>query len=110
MAVRYIYTSRQLPEVKMRLYPTKVINIIGGPACNKSLFSAAIILHLHLRGKTVEQIPDYARSLVWQRDYEYDTRTVEIFIGRLRKKIDSGSRTPLVHTVRSVGYSVRLPT
>lgn len=47
---------------------------------------------------------------VWQRDYEYDTRTVEIFIGRLRKKIDSGARTPLVHTVRSVGYSIQPPT
>jgi DNA-binding response OmpR family regulator len=47
---------------------------------------------------------------VWQRDYEYDTRTVEIFIGRLRKKIDSGARTPLLHTVRSVGYSIRPPT
>jgi DNA-binding response OmpR family regulator len=47
---------------------------------------------------------------VWQRDYEYDTRTVEIFIGRLRKKIDSGSRTPLVHTVRSVGYSIHPST
>jgi len=46
---------------------------------------------------------------VWQRDYEYDTRTVEIFIGRLRKKIDSGARTPLVHTVRSAGYSIRPP-
>ena len=46
---------------------------------------------------------------VWQRDYEYDTRTVEIFIARLRKKIDSGARTPLVHTVRSVGYSIRPP-
>ena len=46
---------------------------------------------------------------VWQRDHEYDTRTVEIFIARLRKKIDSGSRTPLLHTVRSVGYSIRPP-
>jgi DNA-binding response OmpR family regulator len=46
---------------------------------------------------------------VWQRDYEYDTRTVEIFIARLRKKIDSGTRTPLLHTVRSVGYSIRPP-
>jgi DNA-binding response OmpR family regulator len=47
---------------------------------------------------------------VWQRDYEYDTRTVEIFIGRLRRKIDTTTRPPLVHTVRSVGYSVRPPT
>lgn len=46
---------------------------------------------------------------VWQRDYEYDTRTVEIFIARLRKKIDSGDAPPLVHTVRSVGYSIRAP-
>jgi DNA-binding response OmpR family regulator len=46
---------------------------------------------------------------VWQRDYEYDTRTVEIFIARLRKKIDAGEVPPLVHTVRSVGYSIRAP-
>jgi len=70
MSLRHVYTSRQLPETKMRLYPTKVINIIGGPACDKSLFSAAIILHLHLHHKTVEQIPDFARLLVWQKDYE----------------------------------------
>jgi DNA-binding response OmpR family regulator len=46
---------------------------------------------------------------VWHRDYEYDTRTVEIFIARLRKKIDSGFPAPLIQTVRSVGYSVRPP-
>jgi len=44
---------------------------------------------------------------VWQRDHEYDTRTVEIFITRLRKKVDSEFATPLIHTVRSVGYTVR---
>jgi DNA-binding response OmpR family regulator len=44
---------------------------------------------------------------VWQRDHEYDTRTVEIFITRLRKKIDSGFDVPLIHTVRTVGYTVR---
>lgn len=43
---------------------------------------------------------------VWQRDHEYDTRTVEIFIGRLRRKVDAGFREPLIHTVRSVGYSI----
>ena len=46
---------------------------------------------------------------VWQRDHEYDTRTVEIFITRLRKKVDSGFPTALIHTVRSVGYTVRPP-
>jgi len=46
---------------------------------------------------------------VWQREYEYDTRTVEIFITRLRKKIDSGFAPTLIHTQRGVGYTVRVP-
>jgi hypothetical protein len=54
----------------MRLYPTRVINVIGGPGSQKSLFTAAIILQLHLHHKTVELVPDYSKSLVWQKDYE----------------------------------------
>ena len=44
---------------------------------------------------------------VWQRDHEYDTRTVEIFIARLRKKVDTNFSGPLIHTQRSVGYTIR---
>lgn len=43
---------------------------------------------------------------VWQRDHEYDTRTVEIFIARLRKKVDSEFDQPLIQTLRSVGYTI----
>jgi DNA-binding response OmpR family regulator len=46
---------------------------------------------------------------VWQRDHQYDTRTVEIFIARLRKKVDNGFSSPLIQTLRSVGYTVRPP-
>lgn len=70
MSVQVTGASRLSQENKMRLYPTKVINIIGGPGCDKSLFSSAIILNLNLRHKSVEQIPDYAKSLVWQKDFE----------------------------------------
>ena len=70
MTIQYTYVTQHLPENKMRLYPTKVINIIGGPGSQKSLFTAAIILYLHLHHKTVELIPDYSKSLVWQKDYE----------------------------------------
>jgi DNA-binding response OmpR family regulator len=47
---------------------------------------------------------------VWQRNHQYDTRTVEIFITRLRKKVDSGFATPLIHTLRTVGYTIRAPS
>ncbi|MGB8166324.1 MAG: response regulator transcription factor [Chthoniobacteraceae bacterium] len=43
---------------------------------------------------------------VWQRDHEYDTRTVEVFIARLRKKVDSEFAEPLIQTLRSVGYKI----
>jgi DNA-binding response OmpR family regulator len=46
---------------------------------------------------------------IWQRNYEYDTRTVEIFITRLRKKVDVPFSVPLIHTIRFVGYSIRAP-
>lgn len=46
---------------------------------------------------------------VWQRDHEYDTRTVEIFITRLRRKIDAGFSGALIQTVRTVGYTVKAP-
>jgi hypothetical protein len=70
MSISFTSVANHLPEAKMRLYPTKVINIIGGPGCDKSLYSAAIILFLNLHHKTVETIPDYAKSLVWQRNFE----------------------------------------
>jgi len=70
MSISYTSAANHLPEAKMRIYPTKVINIIGGPGCDKSLYSAAIILFLNLHHKTVEAIPDYAKSLVWQKNFE----------------------------------------
>ncbi len=70
MTIQYTYVAPHLPENKMRLYPTRVINIIGGPGSEKSLFTAAVILYLHLHHKTVELIPDYAKSLVWRKDFE----------------------------------------
>lgn len=70
MSISYTSVANRLPESKMRLYPTQVINIIGGPGCDKSLFSAAIVLYLNLHSKSVETIPDFAKSLVWQQNFE----------------------------------------
>jgi DNA-binding response OmpR family regulator len=41
---------------------------------------------------------------VWEHPHEYDTKLVEVFIGRLRKKI---GEPQLIHTVRHVGYTIR---
>ena len=45
---------------------------------------------------------------VWQYDFRGDAGIVETYISYLRKKIDIYD-PPLIHTVRGVGYRMRLP-
>src|SRR5215813_4930980 len=42
------------------------------------------------------------RERIWQHAHEYDTKLVEVFISRLRKRVGD---PPLIHTVRRVGYT-----
>jgi two-component system OmpR family response regulator len=45
---------------------------------------------------------------VWNYDFGGDARVLETYISYLRKKVDADGR-PLLHTVRGVGYVLRLP-
>jgi two-component system OmpR family response regulator len=45
---------------------------------------------------------------VWSYDFGGDGRVLETYISYLRKKVDADG-SPLIHTVRGVGYSLRLP-
>jgi two-component system, OmpR family, response regulator len=46
---------------------------------------------------------------VWNYDFGGQAHVVELYISYLRKKIDAG-RTPLIHTVRGVGYVLKPAT
>lgn len=43
---------------------------------------------------------------VWGYHHDTLTNTVDVYIGYLRKKIDSGSQTKLIQTVRDFGYKI----
>jgi two-component system OmpR family response regulator len=45
---------------------------------------------------------------VWRYDFGGASNVVETYISYLRKKVDAAG-PPLIHTVRGVGYSLRLP-
>src|SRR4051812_32415496 len=45
---------------------------------------------------------------VWRYDFGGDGRIVESYVYYLRRKIDR-TEPPLIHTVRGVGYALRLP-
>jgi two-component system, OmpR family, response regulator len=45
---------------------------------------------------------------VWDYDFDGDAHVVENYISYLRKQVDAGGE-PLIHTIRGVGYTLRVP-
>ena len=46
---------------------------------------------------------------VWDMEYDGLTNIVDVYIRRLRSKIDEGHATALIHTVRGLGYRLEAP-
>jgi two-component system OmpR family response regulator len=46
---------------------------------------------------------------VWNYHFDPQTNVIDVHISRLRQKLDKGFPQPLLHTVRSAGYSLRAP-
>jgi two-component system, OmpR family, response regulator len=44
---------------------------------------------------------------VWDLHFDPTTNIIDVYVGRVRRKIDSGQAYPLIHTVRGVGFCVR---
>jgi DNA-binding response OmpR family regulator len=47
-------------------------------------------------------------AAVWEADPEDLTNLVDVHVSHLRRKIDGGRRSPLIHTVRGCGFRVGL--
>jgi len=44
---------------------------------------------------------------VWHYDFDRGTNFIDVYINRLRNKIDNGSEKKFIHTVRGYGYMFR---
>jgi two-component system OmpR family response regulator len=49
-------------------------------------------------------------SEVWEYDFDPGTNLVEVYVRRLREKIDRDFPPTLIQTVRGLGYALRLPS
>jgi heavy metal response regulator len=47
---------------------------------------------------------------VWNYDFDSGTNVVDVYVNYLRKKIDSREEQKLIHTVRGVGYVMKVQT
>ncbi|MER7844044.1 response regulator transcription factor [Kitasatospora sp. NPDC096077] len=58
-------------------------------------------------GAVLDQTTLYER--IWGYDFGPGSKNLAVFIGYLRRKLDRPGLTPLIHTVRGVGYTLREP-
>lgn len=46
---------------------------------------------------------------IWNYDFGPDSKNLAVYISYLRRKVDNGDHPKLIHTVRGVGYTLRVP-
>jgi two-component system, OmpR family, response regulator len=46
---------------------------------------------------------------VWDLHFVPSTNIIDVYVGRVRRKLDDQQAYPLIHTVRGVGYCLRAP-
>lgn len=46
---------------------------------------------------------------VWDLHFDPSTNIIDVYVGRVRRKVDSLQDYPLIHTVRGVGFCIRAP-
>ena len=46
---------------------------------------------------------------VWDYSFDAATNVIDVYVNYLRKKIDAGHAIKLIHTVRGVGYVMKVP-
>ena len=73
---------------------TYLINIISGPSAGKTVTCALLFAKLKIMGYVVEWVPEYAKSLVWTRNFEllnnqyYVTQTQFNFMKQMNGIVD----------------------
>ena len=69
----------------------------------------AILLELLMRNAGQPVTRAMIAEVVWGAGYNDFTNLIEVFVNRLRQKINDGAGDSSIVTVRGVGYSMRLP-
>ncbi|HEX2140162.1 MAG TPA: response regulator transcription factor [Woeseiaceae bacterium] len=80
---------------------------VDGRPVELTSFEYRIIEHLMMRAGEVISKSELTDRL-YDQDFERDSNVIEVFIGRLRKKIDPDNRIKPIETLRGRGYRFAL--
>ena len=65
------------------------------------------ILEYLIRNKGTVLSREQIENRIWNYEYSGNSNNVDVYMSRLRKKIDEGFDTKLLHTIRGVGWVLR---
>ena len=67
------------------------------------------LLHILLEQQGIVLSRDYLYEHIWGFNFETNSKSLDVYIGYLRRKLDANGTAKLLHTVRGVGYVMRKP-
>ena len=65
------------------------------------------LLHILLEQRDIVLSREYLYEHIWGFNFETNSKSLDVYIGYLRRKIDDIGEERLLHTVRGVGYVMR---
>ena len=65
------------------------------------------LLHILLEQQNFVLSREYLYEHIWGFNFETNSKSLDVYIGYLRRKLDDSGEEKLLHTVRGVGYVMR---
>jgi two-component system, OmpR family, response regulator MprA len=65
------------------------------------------LLHILLEQQGIVLTREYLYEHIWGMSFETNSKSLDVYIGYLRRKIELDGESKLLHTVRGVGYVVK---
>jgi len=65
------------------------------------------LLHILLEQQGIVLTREYLYEHIWGINFETNSKSLDVYIGYLRRKIELDGESKLLHTVRGVGYVVK---
>ncbi|CAB4673794.1 unannotated protein [freshwater metagenome] len=99
-------TSKILQLADLSLDPTRR-EVRRGPRIVDLTKTEFDLLQVLLEQTGIVLSREYLYEHIWGFDFETNSKSLDVYIGYLRRKIEQDDEIKLLHTVRGVGYVVR---
>ena len=101
------WASAELDCGRIKLDTARQLLTVDGASVELTSFEYALLEHLMIRAGDVISKTELTERL-YDQDFERDSNVIEVFIGRLRKKLDPDGTLKPIETLRGRGYRFAL--